>query len=766
MNVFDLFASLSLDSSDYDKGLDSAEKKGSSFGGKLKKGLGTAAKVGGAALAATGAAAIGAGKKFLSSAGDVATYGDNIDKMSQKMNMSAETYQEWDFVMQHCGSSVESLKSSIKTLSSAADKGGKIFDDMGLSEEKLASMSGEELFGSVITYLQQMDNEVERTAIASKLLGRGATELGALFNMTAEETAKMKEEAHTLGGVMSNESVKAAAQYQDSLQNMNTAMTGMKNNMMAEFLPALSTTMDGLSKVFSGNDVEKGMEEISTGVGNLATEITKQAPKFIAIAGNIITSVVSAFADNAPTLLKAGADALVMIINGIVENIPKVIPALVEFIKTILDAIITNLPTLVKAGVEILKELSNAIVDALPTLIPAIVDVILEIVKILTDPANVVPLIQAGLQIIVALVQGILDAIPVLIEALPTIIDNIVTTLVEGIPLIIDAAIQLLMGIVDAIPVIIEALVEALPQIIQSIITGLLEAFPKILEGAIQLLMALIAAIPKIILALVENLPKIITAIITTLLENLPKLIEAAVQLFMALIKAIPLIIIELIKHLPEIIEAIVTGLGEGFKAIFEIGKELLKGLWEGIKSAVGWIKDKIKGVADTIVGGFKNLFGIHSPSKVMRDKVGKFIGLGVGVGIEEGLTQSIKGVEQKASALADAIGSTVSAGLDMEDNDFGSVTVKESSKKKSSKTTSSKKTTTKKTTTKASKTTTASSGMSADDLKKLTDEVLKEVRKQLSNMTFTAPIYIGGRKIDQQIVTATAKSNVISGGR
>ena len=90
MDVFDLVAKLKLDSSGYEEGLQNAETKGLTFGSGLKK----AATVGAAAVAAVGTAAIAAGTALAKGTGDVAAYGDNIDKMSQKMGISAQAYQE------------------------------------------------------------------------------------------------------------------------------------------------------------------------------------------------------------------------------------------------------------------------------------------------------------------------------------------------------------------------------------------------------------------------------------------------------------------------------------------------------------------------------------------------------------------------------------------------------------------------------------------------------------------------------------------------
>ena len=70
-----------------------------------------------------------AGAAFLKGAGDVAAYGDNIDKMSQKMGMSATAYQEWDAILQHSGASIETMKTGMKTLATAAETG----NDLALS---------------------------------------------------------------------------------------------------------------------------------------------------------------------------------------------------------------------------------------------------------------------------------------------------------------------------------------------------------------------------------------------------------------------------------------------------------------------------------------------------------------------------------------------------------------------------------------------------------------------------------------------------------
>ena len=103
MDIFDLSAKISLDTKDYEKGINSAQEGTSNFGNKLKSGLANAAKVATAALAATTAAVSAVAVSLTKGVESIAEYGDNIDKMSQKMGLSAEAYQEWDAIMQHSG---------------------------------------------------------------------------------------------------------------------------------------------------------------------------------------------------------------------------------------------------------------------------------------------------------------------------------------------------------------------------------------------------------------------------------------------------------------------------------------------------------------------------------------------------------------------------------------------------------------------------------------------------------------------------------------
>lgn len=636
MNVFELFATLGLDTSSYDKGLDESEKKGSSFGQKLGSVIGTGAKVAGAAIAATGAATIAGATAFVNGARNVAEYGDRIDKLSAKMGFSKTSLQEWDFILQHNGSSIETMKASMKTLSTAVETNSDAFKKLGISQKELEGLSQEEIFAKTISALQNVESESQRTYLSSQLLGRGATELGALLNMSAEETEAMRQQVHDLGGVMSDDAVKASAGFQDSLQNMNTALTGLKNNTLAQFLPAMSTAMDGLSSIFSGSDIDGGLAKVEEGVKGLADNLVAKAPEFFKLGGSIISALVSSIGSNLPMLLEAA----IPIISQLTTTIIDLAPTLIQSIFTLINSILSWLTQ----G------------EGLSTMINGVMTLISSLVQTITNPENIVSIINAAIMLVQELINGILSAIPLILEQLPVIIDNICTALLEGLPLLLDAGLQLFMAIVDAIPSILNALMENLPTIINTIIDFVLQALPMLLKAAVELFMAIIKALPTIISLLVKELPKIVSTIISTLLSRLPELIKGAVELFMGIIKAIPQIIIELGRQMPTIIKAVVDGLKQGASSLANAGIQLMQGLLKGLKEGLSKIGDGIKKIGSSIVGAFKKVFKIASPSRLMSDEVGKFLGLGIGSGFEKIMPSVISDMVDSTSGISDKI--------------------------------------------------------------------------------------------------------------
>ena len=399
---------------------------GASGGNAFTAGFGKAMSGFGVATAAAGAAIGAIGAKFVSATSDVASYGDNIDKMSQKMGLTAEAYQEWDAVMQHSGTSMETMKASMKTLANAAETGNKAFEELGITQEQIATMSQQDLFEATIAGLQNVTDDTQRTYLAGKLLGRGATELGALLNTSAEDTQAMRDRVRELGGVMSNDAVKASAAFQDQLQDMQTAFQGISRNLMSEFLPSMTQVMSGLTEIFSGN-AEGGLAQISDGITSIIDGITNALPQI---------------ADTATQILEALATA-------ILDNLPKLVETGFEILKQLGTYIIENLQTLIETGLQIILQLAMGIAQALPELIPAIVETVIAIATYLIE--NIDLLIDAAIQLIMGLADGLINALPILIEKAPEIVIKLVEAIIRNAPKILQAGIELIVKLIDGI---------------------------------------------------------------------------------------------------------------------------------------------------------------------------------------------------------------------------------------------------------------------------------------------------------------------------
>lgn len=444
------------------------EKEASKFGDTLKSGLAAGAKAAAAAVAAVAAVAAATAAKLIDAAGDTAEYGDNIDKMSQKLGMSAEAYQEWDFIMQHSGSDIDKMSTSMKKLAEAVQDPSKdaaaAFEKLGINLEEAKSLSQEDLFAKTITALQGLEEGTERTALANDILGKSAMDLGALLNTSAEDTEAMRQQVHELGGVMSDEAVKASAAYQDSLQNMKTAVQGAGRSIVSDFMPSITQIMDGISLLVSGQD--GSVEALTEGFESFINNLENSADKLTEVAEKIIPILADAIIHSIPIIIESAGRIVLNLAQGLIKALPKI----------------------VEIGVEVITKLVQGIADALPDLIPVAIDAILQIAKTLTDPNTLVPLIRAAYDIIVALVEGLLspESLQAMTEALPEIVENICDILIDSIDLLFDASIKIIEALMDFLfdPQNLAKIVEATVKIIIKLVEGLIEAVWRLGEAS------------------------------------------------------------------------------------------------------------------------------------------------------------------------------------------------------------------------------------------------------------------------------------------
>lgn len=409
-------------------------------------------------------------------------------------------------------------------------------------------------------------------------------------------------------------------------ENAESPLRDMVQTVSGDVIPALKGMVTGVK----GSDKEFG-NAIGKLVNTILSDLIKALPQIINVGMSLITTLASGILKAIPKLTATVVKIIPQLITSLTQQIPRFIQSIItsanQLVQQLLAFFINYFPTFI-------NQIYNTAIESLPHIINGVINMLL----------------------------GIVDALPQVIDAiltaLPTMIDSIVTALTNSVPKIIKGAIKMLMGIIKAIPKIISAIVKNLPKIITCIVNGLISSIDAIIKGGIQLMMGLIKAIPIFITKLIPQIPTIVITIVKTLIKNLPTLIKGAVQLFMGIVKAIPKMLVQLVKNLPQIIVAIVKGLASLGKEMWDIGKNVVQGLWNGIKNCVKWIKDKISGFVDGVVDGIKDFFGIHSPSTVMRDEVGRFVGEGIGVGIADSTKGVVANAKDQMRQVVDAYSS------------------------------------------------------------------------------------------------------------
>lgn len=406
-------------------------------------------------------------------------------------------------------------------------------------------------------------------------------------------------------------------------------------------LPRIEVALKGVGKLISGL--------ASVIVEALPGLLDTILPEFINAVMSIVDSIIAVLPELLPTLIDAAVDILMQLIEALAENLPTIIEAILEGLNQIIEGITENLPTLIEAVVSCFNQIIDVVAQNLPTITQSIVDGLITMVQAIID--NLPQFLQAFLTLVLSFNEALIQALPQIIEALPQLIEGIINFIIEAIPMLIDAYIQLMTALVEALPEIIEAISEALPELIDGIIDGILTLLPKIIECGIQLFIALIQNIGDIIAGIAAALPDLINGIVQAILEHLPEIIECGVKLFVALVENLPKILIEILKAVAEILSSILGAINDGFENMAEAGLNLVKGLWQGIKDAAGWLKDKISGWVDDVMSAIKGFFGIASPSKLTAED-GKYLAMGLGKGITDNIKYATDAVKDMGTAV------------------------------------------------------------------------------------------------------------------
>lgn len=568
---------------EYGKEAKKAAKETDDFSDKLGNGLVKGAKAAAVALAAVGTAAVAGVKLLLDLEESTEEYRIAQGKLNTAFeaagfstDTASEAYKSFYGILGDTDNATESaqllaqLATSEKDVATWADIAAGVTGTFGdaLPINSLVEAANETAkVGTVTGALADALNWVgiSEDEFNEKLAACASEEeRTALITETLAQTYEGATEAFK----KNNETIIAAnlaqAELDDTLARLGGTVADVKNELIAEFAPAIADVVDAFVDLLEG--AEDAEDALSDSIGAL----------------------VDKAADKLPELLDFGVQIVLSLVDGIVGAAPTLAEGAVSVVATLLEGLLSALPQITEAAIQVIAVLATGIAEALPTLIPAAVAAITQLCITLVE--NLPLLIEAALQLVTGLATGIIEAIPILLEALPVLIESLITTLLA-----------------------------AIPQIIETVISTLLSHLPEIVEAGVELLTALVTNLPQIILTIVGALPEIISSITDTLIDNIPKIVETGVKLLTSLITDLPSIILELVRAMPEIISSMVGALGEGVSAFAQVGVSLVQGLWSGIQSLAGWLWDKVSGWISSIWDGICDFFGIASPSKKME---------------------------------------------------------------------------------------------------------------------------------------------------
>lgn len=573
------------------KGLD---KDINGISGKVQSGLGKLGSIAGTAMkgvsVAVGAAATAIGGLVTGSVNAYAEYEQLVGGVDTLFKNSSQKLQSYaDEAYKTAGMSANEYMSTVTSFSAS------LLQSLGGDTEKAADYANQAVIdmsdnaNKMGTSMELIQNAYQGfakqnyTMLDNLKLGYGGTK---------EEMERLLEDASKISGIKYDIS---------SFADVTQAI-----HVMQESMGIAGTTSKEASETIEGsiNSVKGAWENLLVGITNPDADWDK-------LIQNLVDTVTAAGENILPAVGSAlvGVSALIrdlfpMIAQEIPTLISEILPQLVDTGISVVNSLITgiqqNLPALMEGAIQIVTSIGNAII----TMLPQILTIAMQLIQTLINGIIIMlpQIIQMGMQLITQLILGIAQMLPQLIPQAVNAIITIVNGLLDNIDMLVDAAIQLILGLAD----------------------GLINALPILIEKA----------------------PEIIMKLVTALIKNAPKILEAGVQLIVKLVEGVGSVLGKLGQMAGTIIQTIWDGLKSLPSKMLEVGKNLIQGIWNGISNAVGWLWDKISGFCSGIVDKIKGFFGIHSPSKVFADEVGKFLALGLGEGFDDNLGKVYKNMQ------------------------------------------------------------------------------------------------------------------------
>lgn len=475
LNLFDLFAKISLDTSEYDSGVKDVEKSGSGLASKLKSGLASAGKVAAAGIGAVTAAAGAAVGGLLALEQSTEEYRIAQGKLNtayEAAGYSAETAQDAYKGFYEILGDTDTATEASQLLAKLAESE----EDVSKWTEIAAGVNG--TFGDSLPIegLIEASNETAKVGAVTGVLadalnwaGISEDEFNSKLAAAGSESERNQLIMETLAGTYdeasdafyrNNESIVAARDGQimmdQALSTLGQTVSDVENRLMSEFVPALANVATAFSGMLSGT--EGADEQFATAVGELVNTAVSKLPEFLSMGVQIITALAS----------------------GIVQSIPTVVSAVPQIVTEIGTALSSLFPQVLDMGVQLLDQLTSGIESGLPDMVSRIPQIITSFLDYLTGELPTI--LDKGVEMLNSLVNGIIDSIPEFVARLPEIITAFTNFIAENLPEIVDAGISILLNLITGIISAIPQLVSSLPQIISAIVNGIGSLMGSIVE--------------------------------------------------------------------------------------------------------------------------------------------------------------------------------------------------------------------------------------------------------------------------------------------
>lgn len=414
MNLFNLFAKITLDNSEYEKKLNQSQKSTSSFASKV----GSALKTGVKAFAGFAAGVTVAAGAVAGFAMKVIQSGSDIDDNAQKLGVSTEGYQYWSLVLQRAGTDASQLSMAIRNMTtmtqnlSAGNADALLtLQKLGIGYEKFMGMNTEQQLYSIVEALQGLESETDKVAIAQDVFGsRVYQELLPLLNMEQGSLGDLQTEFEDLGLILSDTTVKGIAEVGDKIDNFTNTIKTAALSIGADFLPEIELITDGLMGLVSGSD--DAVQALSDGLMGLINKIAQALPTIIQTAGDLLIQIIVGLGD---TLSDPGLiNSLVSVVETLLFKVVEILPKLTSSFYKIATALFKALLDLDWGSliINLLEALLQIVFVEFPKMMSDIFFSILDkFFELFTTADGLKSLADFGLSLAEALVNGLISGV-------------------------------------------------------------------------------------------------------------------------------------------------------------------------------------------------------------------------------------------------------------------------------------------------------------------------------------------------------------------